>query len=127
MNKHEDSALLDLLKVRDLWHTVYEVFMQSNHDLWLLKEFIFQVLTLTLFHCHEQLSFTRSNTSMAFPYVSASEDENLENLLVSGFAEACGDDLGIGNVAFLGSCSTGDTNHEESAALHSVQVINKIM
>jgi hypothetical protein len=62
---------------------------------------------------------------MAFPYVSASEDVNLEDSLVSGFAEACGDDLGIGNVAFLGSCSMGNGNREETAALQSVQVINK--
>ncbi|KAF7833696.1 putative transmembrane protein [Senna tora] len=66
-------------------------------------------------------SFTRSNFSMAFPYVSASEEEKLENLLVSGFAEACGHDLGIGNVAFLGSCAVEDANHEESAALHSIE------
>lgn len=84
-------------------------------------------LTVTFFfvHCHAQDSFVRSNTSMAFPYVSASEDVNLEDSLVSGFAEACGDDLGIGNVAFLGSCSMGNGNHEETAALHSVQVIYK--
>ncbi|CAJ2655230.1 unnamed protein product [Trifolium pratense] len=69
-------------------------------------------------------SFVRSNTSMAFPYVSASEDVNLEDSLVSGFAEACGDDLGIGNVAFLGSCSMGNGNHEETPASRSVQVIN---
>lgn len=74
-----------------------------------------------------QISFTRSNTSLAFPYVSASQDENLENLLVSGFAEACGDDLGISNVAFVGSCSMDDKSRVKNAALHSVQVINKIM
>ncbi|KAJ1420673.1 putative transmembrane protein [Sesbania bispinosa] len=81
VNKHADSALLDLLKV----------------------------------------SFVRSNTSIAFPYVSAPEDVNLEDSLVSGFAEACGDDLGIGNIAFLGSCSMDNKNHEETAASHSVQ------
>ncbi|KAF7803195.1 putative transmembrane protein [Senna tora] len=41
--------------------------------------------------------------------------------LVQGFAEACGHDLGIGNVAFLGSCVVEDANHEESAALHSIE------
>ncbi|XP_027354946.1 uncharacterized protein LOC113864911 isoform X2 [Abrus precatorius] len=81
LNKHADSALLDMLKI----------------------------------------SFTRSNTSVAFPYVSASEDADLENLLVSGFAEACGDDMGISNVAFLGSCSMDATRHDKNAALHSVQ------
>lgn len=64
---------------------------------------------------------------MAFPYVSASEDVSLEDLLVSGFTEACGDDLGIGNIASLGSCSRDNTNHEETGALHSVQVINTSM
>ncbi|XP_061979974.1 uncharacterized protein LOC133700450 isoform X3 [Populus nigra] len=38
--------------------------------------------------------FTKSNFSMGFPYVAASE-EAMENSLVSGFAEACGQDLGI--------------------------------
>lgn len=72
-----------------------------------------------------QTSFTRSNYSMAFPYVSASEEEKLENLLVSGFAEACAGDLGIRNVAFFGSCSREDANLEESAIVHSIQVITK--
>ncbi|CAL0334245.1 unnamed protein product [Lupinus luteus] len=66
-------------------------------------------------------SFTRSNTSLAFPYVSASQDENLENLLVSGFTEACGDGLGIRNVAFIGSCSLDDHSLVGNTALYSVQ------
>ncbi|OIW05595.1 hypothetical protein TanjilG_23381 [Lupinus angustifolius] len=66
-------------------------------------------------------SFTRSNTSLAFPYVSASQDENLENLLVSGFTEACGDGLGIRNVAFIGSCSLDDQSLVGNTALYSVQ------
>ncbi|XP_047182833.1 uncharacterized protein LOC124849034 [Vigna umbellata] len=81
MNKHSDSALLDLLKN----------------------------------------SFARSNTSVAFPYVSASEDLLLESTLVSGLSEACGDGTEIANVAFHGSCSVGGTNHEETTALHSIQ------
>ncbi|XP_028753523.1 uncharacterized protein LOC114713105 [Neltuma alba] len=68
-----------------------------------------------------KISFTRSNFSMAFPYVSASEEEKLENLLVSGFSKACGDDLEIGDVAFLGSCSMEDANHKENAHFHSIQ------
>lgn len=109
---------------RIVTYTVYQVFVLCKPNSGLLMELIFQFLTLTLFHCHEQISFYRSNTSMAFPYVSASEDVNFKDSLVSGFAEACGDDLGIGNVAFHGSCSMGNANHEETAALHSVQVIN---
>ncbi|KAE9620243.1 hypothetical protein Lal_00019049 [Lupinus albus] len=68
-----------------------------------------------------KVSFTRSNTSLAFPYVSASHDESLENLLVSGFTDACGDGLGIRNVAFIGSCSMDYQSHVENAAFHSVQ------
>ncbi|XP_054799668.1 uncharacterized protein LOC129304064 [Prosopis cineraria] len=66
-------------------------------------------------------SFTKSNFSMAFPYVSASEEEKLENSLVLGFSKACGDDLEIDDVIFLGSCSLEDANHRENAAVHSIQ------
>lgn len=62
---------------------------------------------------------------MAFPYVSASEEEKLENLLVSGFSNACGDNLEIGDVTFLGSCSMEGANHRENAVVHSIQVITK--
>lgn len=126
MNKHANSALLDLLKVSKLWHAVCQLSMSSNPDLRFHKELCFFFFTVILFHCHEQISFARSNTSVAFPYVSTSEDVLLENSLVSGFAEACGD-MGIGNVAFHGSCSIDDANHEEITTLHSVQVINKLM
>ncbi|KAE8660312.1 expansin-A1-like [Hibiscus syriacus] len=50
-------------------------------------------------------SFTRSNFSMAFPYVATSEEETMENLLVSSFKEACEHGLGVSNVAFSESCS----------------------
>lgn len=84
-------------------------------------------MTLIWFTYHEQDSFSRSNFSMAFPYVSASEEGKLENLLVSGFAEACGGDLGMGNVAFLGSCAVEKENHEDSATLRSIEVMKRIM
>lgn len=100
--------------------------MSSKPDLRFHKELCFFFFTVILFHCHEQISFARSNTSVAFPYVSTSEDVLLENSLVSGFAEACGD-MGIGNVAFHGSCSMDGANHEEITTLHSVQVINKLI
>ncbi|XP_050277617.1 uncharacterized protein LOC126719088 [Quercus robur] len=67
-----------------------------------------------------KVSFTRSNFSMAFPYVAASEEETMENLLVSGFSETCGHDLDISNVAFLESCSVKDGNFQKIADLHSV-------
>ncbi|KAL5765325.1 hypothetical protein ACOSQ2_017919 [Xanthoceras sorbifolium] len=66
-------------------------------------------------------SFTSSNFSMAFPYISASGEDTMESLLVSEFREACGNDLRISNVAFSESCSAEDGNVLKLADLHSVQ------
>ncbi|KAF9688561.1 hypothetical protein SADUNF_Sadunf01G0001200 [Salix dunnii] len=63
--------------------------------------------------------YTKSNFSMAFPYVAASE-EAMENSLVSGFAEACGQDLGISNVVFSESCSVEGENFQKLANLHAI-------
>ncbi|OMO57812.1 hypothetical protein COLO4_35065 [Corchorus olitorius] len=65
-------------------------------------------------------SYTGSNFSMAFPYVAASEEETMENLLVSGFTEACGHGLGVGNVAFSESCSIEGGEFQKLANLHSI-------
>nr|KJB21898.1 hypothetical protein B456_004G019900 [Gossypium raimondii] len=65
-------------------------------------------------------SFTKSNFSMAFPYVATSEEETMENLLVSSFKEACGNGLGVANVAFLESCSIEGGDFQKLANLHSV-------
>jgi len=67
-----------------------------------------------------KVSFTRSNFSMAFPYVAASEEETMENLLVSGFTETCGHGLGISDVAFLDSCSVKGEKFQKLADLRSV-------
>ncbi|GMY16071.1 hypothetical protein FCV25MIE_11310 [Fagus crenata] len=67
-----------------------------------------------------KVSFTRSNFSMAFPYIAASEEETMENLLVSGFTETCGHDLEISNVAFLESCSVKGGEFQKIADLNSV-------
>lgn len=65
-------------------------------------------------------SFTKTNFSMAFPYVATSEEETMENLLVSSFKEACGHGLGVANVAFLESCSIEGGDFQKLANLHSV-------
>lgn len=72
----------------------------------------------------EQVSFTKSKFSIAFPYIAASEEETMENLLVSGFMETCGHNLGITNVTFLGSCSVEDGKFQKLADLHSIHVIS---
>lgn len=81
-NKHEDRALVDLLKA----------------------------------------SFTKSNFSLAFPYVAVSEEkESMESSLVSAFAGSCGHELGLGNVAILESCAAKGENVEKLADIHSVK------
>ena len=66
--------------------------------------FYFPAFSL-LIHAVEQVSFTRSNFSMAFPYVAPSDEETMENLLISGFKEACGHGLQVSNIVFSESCS----------------------
>lgn len=64
-------------------------------------------------------SFTKSNFSLAFPYVAASE-ETMENSLVSIFAETCGQGSGINNVAFSESCFLEGDNFQKLADVHAV-------
>ncbi|CAK9158041.1 unnamed protein product [Ilex paraguariensis] len=44
----------------------------------------------------------------------------MEHSLISEFAETCGHDLGVGNIAFLESCLVEGENFEKLAGLHSV-------
>ncbi|XVF19151.1 hypothetical protein REPUB_Repub11eG0084400 [Reevesia pubescens] len=67
-----------------------------------------------------EVSFTRSNFSMAFPYVAPSEEETVENLLVSAFKEACRHGLGVSNIAFSESCSIEGGDFLKLANLHSI-------
>ncbi|XWS28219.1 hypothetical protein CRYUN_Cryun25bG0047400 [Craigia yunnanensis] len=67
-----------------------------------------------------KVSFTRSNFSMAFPYVVPSDEETMENLLVSGFKEACGHGLRVSNVAYSESCSIEGGDFQKLANLHSI-------
>ncbi|KAL6275106.1 hypothetical protein ACE6H2_018707 [Prunus campanulata] len=64
-------------------------------------------------------SFTGSNFSMAFPYVAVPEEDAMENSLVSGISETCGQDFGFSNVAFLESCSIEGENFQKLANLQS--------
>lgn len=69
-----------------------------------------------------QESFTSSKFSMAFPYISESGDNKMENLLVSEFQDVCGNDLRISNVAFSESCSTEDGKFLKLEGLSSIKV-----
>nr|XP_043623582.1 uncharacterized protein LOC122595306 [Erigeron canadensis] len=79
--KHEDQALLDLLKA----------------------------------------SFTKSKFSLAYPYVSESEEnEPLQRSLVSEFAETCGHDAGLSKLGIMESCAAEGGNFEKLTDINSV-------
>ncbi|XP_030476635.1 uncharacterized protein LOC115693716 [Syzygium oleosum] len=67
-----------------------------------------------------KVSFTRSNFSMAFPYVTAIEEETVETSLISGFTETCGQDLETSSIALLGSCSLKGDNYHKLSDLESL-------
>jgi len=67
-------------------------------------------------------SFTRSNFSMAYPYVSAKVKEGtLENSLLGEFEESCDQKLGVGSIAITDSCSVEDKQFSKLSDMHSVQ------
>lgn len=67
-----------------------------------------------------KVSFTRSNFSMAFPYVAAIEEETVETSLISGFTETCGQGLDTSSIALLGSCSLKGDNYHKLSDLQSL-------
>lgn len=67
-------------------------------------------------------SFTKSNFSMAYPYVSTEGKEGtLENSLVQEFEESCENKLGVNNVIVTESCSIEGKGYSRLTDLHSVQ------
>lgn len=54
-----------------------------------------------------KISYSRSNLSLAYPYIVASEDkeETTESSLISGFKETCEQDSGVGKFTFSDWCS----------------------
>lgn len=87
---------------------------------------IYAVCTFNMYDCFDlfrQLSFTSSNFSMAFPYVAISDEEaTLENSLVSGFTENCGNGLGVNRVAYVDSCSISGENLQKLNDFRAVKV-----
>ncbi|KAF5756774.1 hypothetical protein HanXRQr2_Chr17g0818751 [Helianthus annuus] len=66
-------------------------------------------------------SFTKSTFSLAYPYVSASEENKpLQSSLVSELAETCGLDAGLSKVGILESCAAEGGNFEKLADISSV-------
>lgn len=64
-----------------------------------------------------------SNFSLAFPYITISEErESVERLLISEFTDTCGDDLETSRVAFSDSCSVEGENFEKLSDIPSIKV-----
>lgn len=67
-------------------------------------------------------SFTSSNISVAFPYVAVSDGKStLENSLISGFTENCGNELGVNHIAYMESCSVDGENLKKLQGLKSLE------
>lgn len=67
-----------------------------------------------------KVSFTKSNFSMAFPYIVSAGEETMESSLVSEFTEACVDDFTVANVALSESCTVEGENFLKLEDLQSV-------
>lgn len=67
-----------------------------------------------------QVSFTKSNFSMAFPYIVSAGEETMESSLFSEFTEACVDDFKVANVALSESCTVEGENFLKLEDLQSV-------
>ncbi|CAH8381538.1 unnamed protein product [Eruca vesicaria subsp. sativa] len=63
--------------------------------------------------------FTASNFSLAFPYISAPEEERMENLLLSGLKQACPHNVGVSNIVFSDSCFVEDGTIQKLSDLQS--------
>ncbi|XP_051134465.1 uncharacterized protein LOC127253752 [Andrographis paniculata] len=66
-------------------------------------------------------SFSNSNFSLAFPYISAEgERVSIEGSMISEFADTCQKNLGVGSIALAGSCFIQGENFERIKDLHSI-------
>ncbi|XP_060197389.1 uncharacterized protein LOC132626499 isoform X2 [Lycium barbarum] len=67
-------------------------------------------------------SVAKSNFSLAFPYIDASEEsESVESSLISEFTNTCGHGLEASNIAFSESCSMEGESFEKLTDVLSVQ------
>ncbi|XP_062183015.1 uncharacterized protein LOC133887111 [Phragmites australis] len=67
-----------------------------------------------------KLSFTSSEFSMAFPYVATSDDEKLENSLLSGFAENCNSGFEGKHITYTDTCTVSDRDLKKHRSMDSI-------
>ncbi|KAM3256763.1 hypothetical protein ACQJBY_049284 [Aegilops geniculata] len=72
-----------------------------------------------------KLSFSSSEFSMAFPYVAMSDDEALENSLLSGFTENCEDGSGGNHITYTDTCTASSGSVKKHLNMDSVQDLVK--
>ncbi|XP_048529501.1 uncharacterized protein LOC125508757 [Triticum urartu] len=72
-----------------------------------------------------KLSFSSSEFSMAFPYVAMSDDEALENSLLSGFTENCEDGSGGNHITYTDMCTASSESVKKHLNMDSVQDLVK--
>jgi hypothetical protein len=68
-----------------------------------------------------KLLFTSSEFSMAFPYVSTSDDEKLENSLLSGFAENCNSAFERNRVTYTDTCTVTGQDLKKHRSIDSIR------
>jgi len=69
-------------------------------------------------------SFTTSEFSMAFPYVSTTYDEKLENSLISGFAENCNSGFEGKHITYTDTCAVSGPDLKKH---HNMDSINDLV
>ncbi|KAK3136013.1 hypothetical protein QOZ80_5BG0426700 [Eleusine coracana subsp. coracana] len=67
-----------------------------------------------------KLSFTSSEFSMAFPYVATTDDEKLENSLISGFAENCNSGFEGMQITYTDTCAVSGQDLKKHHNMDSV-------
>ncbi|XP_062197783.1 uncharacterized protein LOC133900605 [Phragmites australis] len=67
-----------------------------------------------------KLSFTSSEFSMAFPYVATSDDEKLENSLLSGFAENCNSGFEGKHITYTDTCTVSGQDLKKHRSMDSI-------
>lgn len=77
-----------------------------------------------MLHALEQISYSRSNLSLAYPYIVASEDkeETTESSLISGFKETCEQDSGVSKFTFSDWCSLKSEDVTKLSVLRTFDV-----
>ncbi|OEL20045.1 hypothetical protein BAE44_0018937 [Dichanthelium oligosanthes] len=68
-----------------------------------------------------KLSFTSSEFSMAFPYVSTTDDEKMEDSLLSGFDENCNSGFERNRITYTDTCTVTSEDLKKHNSMDSIR------